>query len=360
MKKKVYFILTSVIQIIVSIAIIATAEKIAQTQLDSLEQIYAGFPADFQERMRKMLENGGRFIVSIPAIISLIMNTVILREAVTNNILKKKGKLIALSLVCLLATENAIILILSLLNIIILALLKRKNPEDFPEKQKKEIPAVEYKEATKKEMIFALVVLIVYFSQFILASIINLETFIQRLIVQILVDVVILVLVILCFKDKLKRDLKLFKENAKAYLQYILPKIGIIYLLFLLVSIVSTLISKEASSVNQETLETLPKWYMAPMAIIWAPIVEELIFRGIFRRFIKNNTIFIIVSGAIFGVLHTIGEASLANIIIMAMPYAVLGGGWAYLYAKTDNITNNILAHSFQNTLATLLSLMIM
>lgn len=360
MKKKVYFILTSVIQIIVSIAIIATAEKIAQTQLDLLEQIYAGFPADFQERMRKMLENGGRFIVSIPAIISLIMNTLILREAVTNNILKKKGKLIALSLVCLFVTENAIVLILSLLNIIILALLKRKNPEDFPEKQKKEIPAVEYKAATKKEMIFALVVLIVYFLQFLLASIINLETFTQRLIVQILVDVVILVLVILCFKDKLKRDLKLFKENAKAYLQYILPKIGIIYLLFLLVSIVSMLISKEASSVNQETLETLPKWYMAPMAIIWAPIVEELIFRGIFRRFIKNNTIFIIVSGAIFGVLHTIGEASLANIIIMAMPYAVLGGGWAYLYAKTDNITNNILAHSFQNALATLLSLMIM
>ena len=82
MKKKVYFILTSVIQIIVSIAIIATAEKIAQTQLDSFEQIYAGFPADFQERMRNMLENGGRFIVSIPAIITLIMNVLILKEAV--------------------------------------------------------------------------------------------------------------------------------------------------------------------------------------------------------------------------------------------------------------------------------------
>ena len=95
-------------------------------------------------------------------------------------------------------------------------------------------------------------------------------------------------------------------------------------------------------------------------ALFSTPIVEEVIFRGVLRRFIKNNTLFIIASGIIFGVLHTIGEASLANIIIMAMPYAVLGGGWAYLYAKTDNITNNILAHAFQNTLATLLSLMIM
>ena len=357
MKKKVYFILVSVIQIILSIVIIATAERIAQTQLDSLEQIYAEFPIEFQQRMKSMLENGGKFIVSIPAIITIIMNVLILIEAVKNNILKKKGKLIGLSIGCFLVAENTILSLLALLNIIILALLKRKNTEDSP---KKEIPIVEYKVSTKKEMIFALVALMVYCSQFILASIINLNTLTQKIIVQIIMDVIILVAVIICFKDKLKRDLKLFKENAKAYLQYILPKVGIIYLLMLLVSIASMLISQEASSVNQETLETLPKWYMAPMAIIWAPIVEEVIFRGVLRRFIKNNTLFIIASGIIFGVLHTIGEASLANIIIMAMPYAVLGGGWAYLYAKTDNITNNILAHAFQNTLATHLSLMIM
>ena len=90
MKKKVYFILVSVIQIIVSIAIIVTAEKIAQTQLDSLEQIYAEFPIEFQQRMKIMLENGGKFIVSIPAIVTIIMNVLILIEAVKNNILKKE------------------------------------------------------------------------------------------------------------------------------------------------------------------------------------------------------------------------------------------------------------------------------
>ena len=360
MKKKIYFILTSIIQIILSIAIIFTAESIAQTQLDSLSQIYAEFPIEFQNRMRSMLENGGSILISLPAVIVIIMNTLILKETVKNNILKKKGKLIALSIICLFMAENTILSILALVNIIILALLKRKNPEDFPEKEKKQIPKVEYKESTRKEKIFALVIIIVYFSQFLLGAIINLDTFIKTMIVQIGFDIIMLVLVILCFKDKLKRDLKLFKENTKAYLQCVLPKVGGIYLLFLLVGIISTIITKQASSVNQEQLETLPKWYLAPLAIIWAPIVEELIFRGALRRFIKNNTIFIIVSGVIFGVLHTIGEASLLNIIVIAMPYAVLGGGWAYLYVKTDNITNNILAHAFQNTLATLLSIMLM
>ena len=360
MKKKVYFILVSVVQIILSIVIIATAEGIVQTQLDSIEQVYAGFPVEFQQRIKSMLENGGRFIIAIPAIITLIINVLILKEAIKNNILKKKGKLIALSVVSFVIIDNTILSIISLLNIVILALLKRKNPEDFLEKTKKEIPSVEYKKTTKKEMILGLVVLIIYFSQFIVFTIIKLETLAQKMIAQALIDVVILIAVILCFKENLQRDLKLFKENAKAYLRYILPKVGIIYLLMLVVSIATMLISQEASSVNQKTLEVLPKWYLIPMAIIWAPIVEELIFRGVFRRFIKNNTIFIIVSGVIFGVLHTIGESSLINIIIMAMPYAVLGGGWAYLYAKTDNITNNILAHAFQNTLATLLSLMIM
>ena len=98
----------------------------------------------------------------------------------------------------------------------------------------------------------------------------------------------------------------------------------------------------------------MPRWFIVPAAIIWAPIVEELIFRGSLRRFIKNNKIFIVISAVVFGLLHTIVEATLTNVLFMAIPYMVIGGFFAYLYAKTENICTNIFSHAFFNTIATI------
>lgn len=99
----------------------------------------------------------------------------------------------------------------------------------------------------------------------------------------------------------------------------------------------------------------MPRWFTIPAAVLWAPIVEELIFRGSLRRFIKNDKLFIVVSAVVFGLIHTIVETTLINVFVMAIPYMILGGFFAYVYAKTDNICNNILAHAFQNAVGMLL-----
>jgi len=177
--------------------------------------------------------------------------------------------------------------------------------------------------------------------------------------IQIIFYVVMLGLSIAIFKDKLKRDIKQFKDNAKAYIKYILPRLGITYLIITITNLICIIITQQAQSVNQEAIEALPMWFVIPSAIIWAPIVEELIFRGVLRRFIKNDKLFIIASALIFGLLHTTSELTILNVFIMAIPYAILGGFLAYIYAKTDNITNNILIHAFQNTMSTLIMLFI-
>lgn len=360
MKKKFYFIVVSILQIIIALYAIFMAHSIVEIQLESIEQTYATFPVEYQERMRDMMENGGEIFIAVMSAIGLILNAIILKEAIDNNILKKKGKLIAFSAICFFTTVNTFASILAMINIIILLFARRKNPEDYPEKNKKEIPPVEHQKPTRKELIFGAILVLAYFSQFFIAAIIPINSFTTSMIVQVIFNIILLILAMFCFKDKLKKDVKVFKENAKAYMQWILPKVGIIYVIYLIVSMACVLASGEGTSVNQETLETLPKWFIVPTAIIWAPIVEELIFRGVLRRFIKNNKLFIIISAIIFGLLHTMTEPTLANVIIMAIPYAILGGGWAYIYAKTDNLTNNILAHSFQNTIATLFALLIM
>ena len=354
MKKKIYFIISSVLQILFAIYIVVNAHAIVEAQLSSIKEAYSMFPIDFQDRMIGMLQNNGPKFIIFTTIIGIILNFITLIFAIKNHILRKKGILIAFSAICFLTSESLIQMLLSIVNLTVLLCLQRKNPEDFPEK--KEMPKVKYEKPTKKEVILSIIFVLAYFSQFALDFILpeNLSKT-NAIILTIVIYVVLLALAIFTFKDRLKRDIKLFKENYKAYFRYVLPRLGIMYVIFIACNLIVVLISQKATSENQAALESMPKWFIIPAAVLWAPIVEELIFRGSFRRFIKNDKLFIVLSAIVFGLLHTVSETSISNVFIMAIPYAILGGFFAYIYDKTDNLCNNILAHAFHNAVGMLL-----
>ena len=75
------------------------------------------------------------------------------------------------------------------------------------------------------------------------------------------------------------------------------------------------------------------------------------------RRIIKNNSLFIIASALVFGLLHTMHEPMLFNMIIMGIPYAAMGGFLAYMYTKTNNITTNISCHGIYNLVGAVFTL---
>ena len=334
------------------------SSSIIQTQIESITQMYSMFPADFQQRVLGMLENNGATFMNILSVIAIVLNAFVIKIALKNEVLKKKGKLIAISVICLFTANTSTSTLLSIINIIVLIALKRVNPEDFPE-PRKEIPHLEYQKSTKKELITGIIFTAIYFSQFLFSQFIPEDNILALGGIAIVIYILLFVLAIIFFKDKLKRDIKLFKENHKAYFGYVLPKLGIMYLLFIVSNFICIFITKTATSVNQSMLEDMPIWFMAPLAIIWAPIVEELIFRGVLRRFIKSDKVFILISAIIFGLLHTVHEETLLNTIVMAIPYGVLGGYVAYIYAKTDNLCTNILSHAFINAVATVFTSLI-
>ena len=140
-------------------------------------------------------------------------------------------------------------------------------------------------------------------------------------------------------------------------MRFIMPKIGIAYIFLFTASLISMLVTKSGTSVNQQNLESLPMLYTVFAAVLYAPIVEEVIFRGVIRRIIKNDTIFIVLSATIFGVLHTIGESSIFNIIFMSLPYVSLGAYLAYIYTRTNNIFSNITSHAIFNTISSIFML---
>ncbi len=357
MKKNIYFIISSALQIILGIYILLNANAIIQEEINLIPETYSMFPVEFQQEMISTIEASGKTTINISVIILTVMNLFVLDYAITNKILRNKIKIIVFSIFGIVFSLSALNLLISIANIIILLCLKRKNPEDFPVKEKNEIPKLEYRKATKKELILGIVLVLVYF----LIEFVPVDKFsdITMLIVIPLYYILLFLLAILCLKDKIKRDMKIFKENTKAYLQYIMPRLGIMYIIYFALSLMCTLIFQETSSVNQTMIEEMQLFITIPLAIIWAPLVEEVIFREVLRNFIRNNKLFIILSAIIFGLLHTMYESTILNMVILAIPYAILGGFFAYIYTKTENIVNSIWLHAFNNAIAIFLPLLL-
>ncbi len=161
-------------------------------------------------------------------------------------------------------------------------------------------------------------------------------------------------MLIICFllKDKIKKDLKDIKKNHKKYfescMKYWLLAIGVMMLSNLVINSIST----KGMANNQANLETLFKIspiYMFFSAVIYAPIVEELTFRQGIRNLFKNNLLFILISGILFGSLHVV--TSFENIVdlLYIIPYSAPGIAFAYMLTKYNNIFVSMGFHFMHN-----------
>lgn len=355
-KKKLFFIISSSIIILLSLYTIIFSRQIVEKQLEALNMLSNVFPQDMLERMTTLYEKGGPILFIVTSAISLISSIIILILCIKNKLDTKRSILISCYIAIFLTGVNTITTLLAIIGLIFCLTIK----ENKEEKIKREIPKLEKINLSTKDILLAILLLVIYFSQIFWSPMLPQSlTSNQRLMISISFDLILAIICVFVFNKRLKRDFKALKDNFKAYIGYIFPRLGIMYIIFVIVSLISMLITKEAVSQNQATLEALPLYYTMPLAIIWAPLVEEILFRGCFRRFFKNNILFIIISALVFGLLHTVNEANILLAFIHSLPYCVLGGFFAYIYTKTDNISSNMLCHFFQNTIAMLLSLLL-
>ena len=353
MKRKIYFISQSVITFLLSVYSIIVANKTVKATVESLKQIYSDFPQELQDRVIGIYEKAGVKLTILFALIVIFSSICIFIFALNNTLLRHKGLVITFSIFTFFFTDLLLVQLLGMASFIIILCCKRKNPEDYPDKIKREIPKLKLDKPTKKDLFLGVVLLTIYFSQFIWSRYLP-DKFSLTIVIEVLFNILMIILCIMFFKSQIKHNLKIFKENFKAYIRFILPRFGMAYVFLFIFSFVSILITNNVVSVNQKTAESLPIYYLIPAVVIYAPIVEEILFRGVIRRFIKNNTIFIIISALVFGILHTIGEASIINILVMSLPYASLGAYLAYIYTKTNNIFSNITSHMLFNLISTI------
>ena len=353
MKNKIYFLISSAVQMVMFVFTIMNSSKLAK----AMTEFNKFYPEGMRERIDSLFSDGGRNYIIFLAILGFLLNGLIIYLVMNDKLLKKRGSVVVCSSISFFFSMYPLGQLFAILNIIVIMATKRVRPEDFPDKKEK-LPILEKEKVDNKKIIKAIILLLVYFSQFIWGDVVSKGPI--KNVLSIVFYILMIVLSILFFKDLLRNNFREFRKNFKAYMQNLLPIIGKYYLIYFVIAIVSAILAKQGTSVNQTKIEELPILLSLPLAIIYAPIVEETLFRGCIRRFIKSDKVFLVVSAITFGLLHTaFSEASIYNVIVVALPYAAMGYFLAYLYTKTNNICTNIAFHAFQNTMAMILTIII-
>lgn len=199
-----------------------------------------------------------------------------------------------------------------------------------------------------KQVGLAVCALLLYFllPQFILVPFVLLEVeldkvpLILRVIYLIIGDLVLMAGIIYIFKEELKQkllDLRLHhKEYFDKYLKYWFLALGL-----MMISNLIILIFTQVGASNQNTIEEILKkspFYVFFSAVIFAPVVEELVFRLGLRYIFKTDWLFILMSGLLFGFLHIMNADNILNELIYLMPYSIPGFIFAYVLTKSKNI----------------------
>jgi membrane protease YdiL (CAAX protease family) len=162
---------------------------------------------------------------------------------------------------------------------------------------------------------------------------------------------------LIAFSTKeLKKDFIQFFKRTELNLFKILIYLGAMYAVTIVVNLILVYFDLLNQSENQEVINAL--FTEAPsltffFGAVVAPLIEELTFRLGFRKMIKNDLLFILVSTFCFAFIHVL-SGDYINII----PYLVLGAVLGIAYVREKSIFFVIMLHSVWNAIAFLIQSM--
>lgn len=291
-------------------------------------------------------------------------------------------------------------------------------------------------EKIKKELLRILLAIIIFFYTSIpvlaILRIIGLEitksNYKMLVVYDFISSLVVAVFISALYYDVIINDLKKLKDKCNGKVSVYLKSIMIGFLFLLItkfvsayvVTIISNLFNIEITTAdNQAIIEKMVKsmpLLITLSASLFAPISEEVLFRGGIRKLMNNLGVFVTVSGLIFGLMHVtdnivfmleilfigiiinylinnknnkksiilsviaivlilitcgfIYNLEFGNLIIKikslnisevinSISYIALGMYLAYLYIKEDNIIINIGVHALNNILSMIVLLLL-
>lgn len=169
-------------------------------------------------------------------------------------------------------------------------------------------------------------------------------------------DCLVLPVLIYLARDLIKNDfLKI--RSIKQFIATIVIFAGFMLFVNIFVGVLYSLISGVETTENQEAIELIldtNMFYTFFTVTIFAPIVEELVFRGgLYNILLKSNGKYmaLFLSSSIFGFLHVFNALVARNFIeiFAGFAYVAIGLVLGYAYYKTNNILICIGIHFINN-----------
>ena len=111
----------------------------------------------------------------------------------------------------------------------------------------------------------------------------------------------------------------------------------------------------ENESSVQEMIRSIPVIAFI-LTTICAPFIEEMVFRKYLQPCVDSKVLYMILSGFIFGIIHTSISSNILELLLV-IPYGALGFMFAKTINETDNIYATILMHMLHNGVLTLIAI---
>ncbi len=156
-------------------------------------------------------------------------------------------------------------------------------------------------------------------------------------------------------KNSFKYDFKRFKANWQSHLAKIVGGYFLVLGVLFLTSYILQILGVTDTSQNELTIrsmfeqDALQIFFLFMLLCVCTPIVEEVVFRKVIYNFVEprtNKVIAIIVTGAVFGLMHVISYGD----FIQALPYIGMGFVFGYIYFWSEkNIWVTIGVHVINN-----------
>lgn len=303
--------------------------------------IYSILDITSAENIKEIIPFLGIYIVEI------IVNIVIALQA--KNYEKRKKLVILLGLLNLFSGIIVGLLEIFLL-VVELSIDKGQTPKELPKLE------MEYSSKPYRYVIWFVLVFLIFYTSLLEKLNINLD-YNNWLPVLFAYSIQLLVIIIPFRKDLIK-NFQSLKGNIGVYVKYALKMFGILMFFQFCINLFLQMIIGEPST-NESILETIPLGIKSILAVIIAPLTEEVLFRGYIRKIIKNDKIFIFVSGLLFGLLHIMYVEENLLMYLYGLVYMSMGWILAKTYTKTNNIFASITVHSFNNALAILAEILL-
>jgi len=173
-------------------------------------------------------------------------------------------------------------------------------------------------------------------------------------------QVVVIFMIFMIYRKELKEEFQIFWKDKMKNLDIGFKYWFLGFIVMIASNLLIALLLPKAVAGNEETVQEMihaAPWVSLIGTGLFAPFIEEITFRKAFRNMISNDTLFILVSGIIFGGLHVVLSIQSIYDIAYLIPYCSLGIAFGFTYAKTKTVFTSMIIHALHNSVLTLISI---